>query len=153
MRACGQESRTPTRVQDGKRQRQPIAGKEHYTKEFSWFGNYGVTPIKSFQMVNMAEFCNARQRPCELKKNNCLSYSMSFALQRHWWFKDDAGRSGLVIPTYLLLVSPCFPASFETDLTLARRKSLRPRLLYRRYISSEIRTNLMPIKITMVLKQ
>ena len=68
MRACGQESRNPTRVQDGKRQRQPIAGKENYTKEFSWFGNYGVTPIKSFQMVNMAEFCNARQRPCKLEK-------------------------------------------------------------------------------------
>ena len=89
---CGQESGNPTRVPDGKRQRQPIPGKETYTKEFSWFGNYGVIPIKSFQMVNMAEFCNARQRPCKLEKNNCLSYSMSFALRRHWWLKDDARR-------------------------------------------------------------
>ena len=93
MRAyVGRSLGNPTRVPDGKRQRQPIPGKETYTKEFSWFGNYGVIPIKSFQMVNMAEFCKCETKTLQIGKNNGLSYSMSFALQRHWWLKDDARR-------------------------------------------------------------
>ena len=64
------DSGNPTQLPSRRRQHQlnrDIGGKEPYIKELSWFGNCGaILLIKPFQMINMAELCIARHRPCKL---------------------------------------------------------------------------------------